>query len=346
MAVNEPEHMLDTAQLEDLLSAPTPAAIAAMGEMGGSLVILGAAGKMGPSLARMARRAGEAAGVSPRIVAVSRFRDTAVREALERHGIETVACDLLDEAGVAALPDAANVLYMAGMKFGATGNEPLTWAMNCHAPALASRRYAGSRIVAFSTGNVYGCVPRACGGSREEDPPRPEGEYAMSCLGRERIFDYFCRQGRAPMALLRLNYACEMRYGVLADIGLKVWRGEPVNVTMGFVNVIWQGDANAMALCAFRHTDVPARVINIAGPEILRVREVAETFGRLMGKEPVITGAEAPDALLSDGRHGQAMLGAPRISAGRLIMWTADWIMRGGELLNKPTHFEVRDGRY
>jgi nucleoside-diphosphate-sugar epimerase len=346
MALNCPETIEDTAQLEDLLSEPTPEAIAAMGALEGGLVILGAAGKMGPTLVRMALRAGLAAGVSRHVVAVSRFRDGAQREMLERCGVETIACDLLDEDAVADLPGAANVVYMAGMKFGSTGNEPLTWAMNCHAPALAARRYHNSRIVAFSTGNVYGCVPCESGGSREEDPPRPEGEYAMSCLGRERVFDYFCRRHGSPAALLRLNYACETRYGVLVDIGLKVWRGEPVDVTMGYVNVIWQGDANAMALCAFRHADVPARVINIAGPDMLRVRDVANAFGRLMKKEPVIVGEEAPGALLNDGRRGHALLGAPRISADRLIIWTADWIMRGGDSLNKPTHFEVRDGRY
>lgn len=341
-----PESLPDTETLDDLLSTPPPGVVEAMSRLEGGLVVLGAAGKMGPTLTRMARRASEAAGVHREIVAVSRFSATGSREVFARHGIDTVQCDLLDEAALAALPDAPNVLYMAGMKFGAAQNAALTWAMNAYLPALVARRYPHSRLVAFSTGNVYGYVPATSRGAREDARLHPDGEYAMSCVGRERLFEYFSVRQATPTALLRLNYACEMRYGVLVDIARKVWTEEPVDVTMGCVNVIWQGDANAMALRAFEHTATPPAVLNIAGPEVLRVRELARAFGERMGKTARIIGEEAPSALLNDGRRGYEKLGAPAVPVQHLIDWTADWIMRGGETLDKPTHFEVHDGKF
>ena len=341
-----PETIADTAQLDELLSEPTPAVIETMRRLKGDMILLGVAGKMGPTLARMAARASGAAGVERRIIGVARFSTPGVREQLEDWGVETIQCDLLDPAALDTLPGAPNVVYMAGMKFGATGNESQTWAMNCFLPGMVSRKYAQSRIVAFSTGNVYGLYPVAGGGAREEDPVNPDGEYAMSCLGRERIFEYFSRALGTPMALIRLNYACEMRYGVLLDMARKVWAGETVDLAMGHLNAIWQGDANAMALQCFDHVSSPPFVINVTGPETLPVREVCNALGGLLGTSPVLTGKEAADALLSDASKSHGLFGKPRVAAPQLLTWTADWLQRGGETLDKPTHFEVRDGKF
>ena len=341
-----PAAIRDVDHLEDLLSEPSEAAIAAAGRLEGDVVILGVAGKMGPTLARMARRAMDAAGARHRVIGVARFSSPGQQRALERHGVETVRCDLLDEAALARLPDAPHVVFMAGRKFGSTGDEPLTWAMNTHLPALVSRRYRASRIVAFSTGNVYGLTPHARGGSREDDTLQPVGEYAMSCVGRERLFEYFSRAQQTPIAILRLNYAAEMRYGVLLDLAQRVMRREPVDLTMGFFNVIWQGDANAMAIAALDQATSPPTVLNIAGPEELSVRHVCLELGRRLNVSVSFTGAEAPDALLSNGARGWTRLGQPRVDATRLLEWTADWVRRGGETLAKPTHFESRAGRF
>jgi nucleoside-diphosphate-sugar epimerase len=277
---------------------------------------------------------------------VSRFSSPAPQRALERHGVETIRCDLLDEEALARLPDAANVIFMAGRKFGSTGDESLTWAMNTHLPALVCRRYRTSRIVVFSTGNIYGLTSSGHGGSREDDVPAPVGEYAMSCLGRERMFEYFSRAYRTPVSILRLNYATEMRYGVLVDLARRVRQGEPIDVTMGYFNVIWQADANAMALAALAHAASPPFIVNLAGPEELGVRAACTELARLLGVEVSFTGQEARDALLSNGARGWERLGAPRIDASRLLAWTADWTRRGGESLDKPTHFESRSGRF
>ena len=336
----------DLDRLDDLLSEPTEEVIETLGRLDGDIVLLGAGGKMGPSLSRMARRASEAAGVRRRVIAVSRFSASGLREDLERHGIETIACDLLEPAEVARLPDAPNVVYMAGRKFGTQGAEPLTWAMNVIAPAIAARRYAGSRMVAFSSGNVYGLVPVSRHGSREDDPTRPSGEYAMSVLGRERVLEHSSRALGIPMAVIRLNYAVEMRYGVLVDLAQRVLAGEPIDLSMGHANVIWQGDANAATLRAFDHPATPPRIINVAGPEVLSVRQVCTELGRLLGAPVRFTGAEAPDALLSDGSLGRRLLGEPRVGADRLVRWTADWMRRGGIVHGLPTHFEVRDGSF
>ncbi|MBX6314129.1 MAG: NAD(P)-dependent oxidoreductase, partial [Isosphaeraceae bacterium] len=312
----------------------------------GDLLVLGVAGKMGPSLARMARRAFDAADRRDRrVLGVARFSGGG-RERLEAHGVETIACDLLDPDALDRLPEAPNVVFMAGMKFGSTGREAQTWAVNTFLPGLVARRFRRSQIVAFSTGNVYGLTPVDRGGSREDDPLDPRGEYAMSCLGRERLFEHFSREQGTPMALIRLNYATEMRYGVLVDIALRVQAGEPIDLAMGYLNAIWQGDANAMALRAFDHVASPPRVINVAGPERLRVRQVAEEFGRRLGRPVRFEGTEAPDALLSDGQLGYRLLGHPRLDAERLIAWIAEWVQHGGETLGKPTRFEVRDGRF
>jgi nucleoside-diphosphate-sugar epimerase len=341
-----PPAIRDVDHLENLLSEPSPAAIDAMRRITGDLVILGVAGKMGPTLARMARRAMDAAGVTYRVIGVSRFSSPGQQRALEAHGVETARCDLLDEAALAGLPDAAQVIFMAGRKFGSTGDEPLTWAMNTHLPSLVCRRYRGSRIVVFSTGNVYGLTPHGHSGSREEDVVAPVGEYAMSCLGRERMFEYFSREYGFPATILRLNYAAEMRYGVLADLAGRVARRETIDLTMGYFNVIWQADANAMALVALAHATTPPAVINVAGPEELSVRSVCEELARRLDIDVSFTGCEADDALLSNGSRGRELLGSPRVDAARLLAWTADWIRRGGQSLAKPTHFESRAGQF
>ncbi|GIW88214.1 MAG: epimerase [Isosphaeraceae bacterium] len=333
------------AALEAALSEPTPEVVETLGRLGGDWVILGVGGKMGPSLARMVRRALDAAGLSGRVIGVSRFTGRG-REALEAHGVETIAADLLEPGVLERLPDAANVIVMAGRKFGSTGDEPATWAQNAWLAGWVCRRYRGSRVVAFSTGNVYGLVPVGSGGSREEDAPEPVGEYAMSCLGRERIYEFFARRDGTPVALIRLNYATDLRYGVLVDLARRVWVGEPIELAMGYFNTIWQGDANALALRAFEHVSVPAWVVNVTGPERLSVREVARRFGAWFGVEPRFAGEEAGTALLSDATRCYRALGRPRVDADRLMEWVAGWMASGGRLLNKPTHFESRDGRF
>jgi hypothetical protein len=331
-------------ELEDLLSEPTAGVIEVLGRLEGDILLLGVGGKMGPTLARMAKRASVAAGHSRKVIGVSRFTNRRQQEALRSHGIETVPCDLLDERAVADLPEAANVLFMTGMKFGALGQEARTWAMNCHLPAIVSRRWSGSRIVAFSTGNVYGLTPVAAGGATESNALQPVGEYAVSCLGRERIFEHFSRTRNTPMALLRLNYASELRYGVLVDLAQRVFTGQTIDLAMGHFNVIWQADANAMALQAFAQIATPPRVINITGPELLNVRETCEQFGRLMKKSVAFHGTEASTALLSNGQLGHRLFGLPRVRAEQMIRWVADWVMRGGPTLGAATHFESRDG--
>jgi nucleoside-diphosphate-sugar epimerase len=341
-----PASIRDVAHLEELLSEPSDAAVEAMRRANGDVIVLGVAGKMGPTLARMARRAMDAAGQRHRVIGVSRFSSPDQQRSLEASGVETIRCDLLDESAIARLPDAPHVVFMAGRKFGSTGNEPLTWAMNAHLPALVCARYRSSRLVVFSTGNVYGLTPHGRAGSREDDPPAPVGEYAMSCLARERIVQYFSDTAGVPVAILRLNYATEMRYGVLVDLAGRVSRREPVDVTMGYFNTIWQGDANAMALAALTHASSPASIINVAGPEEVSVRSAATQLARLLDTDVTFTGREAEDALLSNGSHGWALLGRPRVDVERLMAWTADWTRRGGDHLGKPTHFESRAGRF
>jgi len=265
---------------------------------------------------------------------------------LQTQGIETIRCDLLDEAQVAKLPDAPNVVYMPAMKFGATGQESLTWAMNTHLPSIACKRYRDSRIVAFSTGNVYGLTSVEEGGSVETDRPDPVGEYAMSCLGRERMFEHFSRTLEIPVSIIRLNYACEPRYGVLVDIAQKVWNNEPIDVSMGFFNIIWQGDANAMTIQSFDQAATPPWFINITGPERLSIRDTALQFGELLDRDVTLTGEETETALLSDSSRALKLFGEPRVGVDALMNWIADWIRRGGESLGKPTKFESRDGKF
>lgn len=312
----------------------------------GDILVLGVGGKMGPTLARMAVRASEAAGVRGRVIGVARYSTAGLEARLRGWGVETVQCDLLDREGLRRLPDAPNVIYMAGMKFGATGQESLTWAMNSYLPGMVCERFGTSRIVAFSTGNVYPLTPVCKGGCLETDPVGPVGEYAMSCLGRERIFEHFSRTLGTRAATLRLTYANEMRYGVLVDLARKVFEGRPIDLGMGHVNVIWQGDANAMALQSLEVAASPPVVLNITGPELLSVRRVCEQYGQWLEKPVTFTGQESPDALLINAQVSHAIFGYPRINAEQIMRWATDWVKRGGESLGKPTHFEVRDGKF
>jgi nucleoside-diphosphate-sugar epimerase len=301
---------------------------------------------MGPTLALRARRAAEAAGVSKRIIGVSRFSSPGVRQQLERVGIETIEADLLDWVNVATLPEVPNVIYLAGRKFGSTGDSPLTWAMNVRIPVAVCERFRNSHIVAFSSGNVYPFVPVTAAAATESTPLDPVGEYAQSVLGRERIFEYFSGRNGTPVVLLRLNYAVEMRYGVLLDIGTKVYERRPVDVRMGAFNIIWQGDANSVCLRAFSMCSSPASVLNLTGPETMSVRSVAERFGELFGVIPQFAGAESPNALLNNASRCHRRFGYPTVTPDQIIEWTAEWIRSGGATLNKPTHFEARDGKF
>lgn len=332
-------------ELEEMLSEPTPQVVDTLARLPGDVIVLGVSGKMGKSLARMAKRASDLSGSPRRIVGVARFADGG-RDELHAHGIHTIACDLLDEEQVMRLPDAAHVVFMSGRKFGSTGDEPTTWAMNAWVPSVVCRRYRASRIVAFSTGNVYGLTPVADGGSRETDLPQPVGEYAMSSLGRERLFEYFSRWLSIPMAIVRLNYACDLRYGVLVDLARQIDAGQPIDLAMGYFNTIWQGDANAMALAALDRASTPAWVVNLTGPELLSVRAVSERLGELLDKPVRFVGSESPTALVSDASRAFEQFGRPRVSAQRLIEWVAGWVRAGGRTLNKPTHFESRSGRF
>lgn len=336
----------DVDHLEDLLSAPTPGVLETVGRLRGDFLVLGVGGKMGPTLARMLRRAIDATGGGRRVIGVSRFGSGPLLGQLEAVGIETIPCDLLDPEQLDSLPDAPNIIYMAGMKFGSTGQEALTWAMNCYLPGMVCRRFRASRIVAFSTGNVYGLTPVARGGSVETDSPNPQGDYAMSCLGRERIFEHFSRTLQIPISLIRLNYATELRYGVLVDLAQRIAAGEEIDLSTGHVNVIWQADANAMSIRAFDHACSPPFVLNVAGPELLSVRHVCEQMSRVIGKSARFKGVECTDALLNNGALGHSLYGLPRVGADELIRRTADWVARGGALHGKPTHFETRDGRF
>ena len=331
------------AELEDVLSRPSARLSAALAQVPGDLVVLGAGGKMGPSLARMAKRADP----RRRVVAVSRWSSAEAAAQLRAHDVETVSADLLDPRALAALPDAPNVVFMAGQKFGTTGSPASTWAMNAAVPAFAAERYAGARIVVFSTGNVYALTPPSRGGSRETDEPAPVGEYASSCLARERLFAAGAARHGTRVAIVRLNYAHDLRYGVLTDLAAKLTRGAPIDVAMGYVNVIWQGDANALALAALGRASAPEPyVVNVAGGETLRVADVAQRLAARLGVDAHITGTEAPDALLSNSAKMLELLGDPLLPLDTLLDWVADWIARGGRLLGKPTSFEKRDGKF
>ena len=333
-------------QLEDALSRPTAEDIAAAGELSGNLLILGAGGKMGPSLARLAQRALKASGSAYRVIAIARLSNPCLRAELEREGIETIMCDLLEPMALSQLPDAPNVIFMAAKKFGTTGAEHSTWAMNTFLPGLVAERYRAARIVAFSTGNVYPLVPIASGGATEETPVAPIGEYAQSALGRERMFAYGSATWGTPVTLLRLNYAVELRYGVLVDIASAVYNGCAIDLKMAMVNVIWQRDANSVCLRSFAHCQSPPLMLNVTGPEMLSVRYIAEQFGTTFGMEPIFSGQESSTAFLSNSGRMIRLFGYPTVGPTEVMDWIADWIRQGGRLLKKPTGFQMREGKF
>ncbi|HLK58781.1 MAG TPA: NAD-dependent epimerase/dehydratase family protein [Chthonomonadaceae bacterium] len=348
MAISELEPMPATeGELEERLSRPTPALLETLTRLDGDILVLGVGGKMGPSLARMARRGLDAVGKKSRVIGVARFSDKSVESALTAVGVEAHRCDLMDRKEVAKLPDARNVVYMAGLKFGTSRVPEQTWAMNTLAPAIVAERYYRSRMVVFSTGCVYPNTPVPQGGSLEQDALEPLGEYANACVARERLFHYFAVHYGIPIVLLRLNYAIDLRYGVLLDVAQRVATETPIDLTMGHVNVIWQGDANAWALQSLELANVvPPIALNVTGPETLSIRYLALRFGDLLDKTPLFTGTEAETALLSNAGRAFGQFGYPTVTLEQMIHWVAAWVRQGGRTLNKPTHFEARDGRF
>ncbi len=333
-------------KLNEMLTAPSAALVADMKKIKGDIMILGAGGKMGPTLCVLARRAIECAGISKRVIAVSRFTDPIATALLHDNGVETISCDLLDTAKLRALPEVENVIYMAGRKFGTDGNEWQTWAMNATLPAFIAEEFQKSKIVVFSSGNIYPLVPIASGGSRESDPLGPIGEYPMSCLARERAFEFAAHRYGTKIFIYRLNFAVDLRYGVLYDMADKILRGEPISLKTPCLNCIWQGSANEIALRGLLHAENPAKVMNVTGPETLSVQSVARQLGDLLGHTPLFEGEVGTDAYLSNASEAMELFGYPVVSAKTLIRWQAEWILDGGRSLDKPTHFEERKGNY
>jgi nucleoside-diphosphate-sugar epimerase len=328
------------------LLQPSDALIADMAKLSGDILLLGAGGKMGPSLAKLAKQAVNIAGRKNKVIAASRFSETGLQEELESFGIETYAADLLNDRQLQSLPDAENVLYLAGTKFGTTGKESFTWAMNSYLPGRVAEKYKQSRTVVFSTGNVYPLVPLVSGGAHEKQVPTPLGEYAQSCLGRERIFQYFAGEHKTPLLIYRLNYANDVTYGVLLELAKSVKEKRMIDLRMGHVNVIWQGDANEIALRALQHCSNPAKLLNVTGPETVSVRWIAEEFGAMFGQAPAFVNEEQSTALLSNAGECFRLFGYPRVTLKQMMAVIAEWILEGGKTKNKPTHFQERQGQF
>ncbi len=337
-----PDRIEDVEMLEELLSRPDAATRHDLSALDGDIMVLGVSGKVGPTLARMAARAVP----DRRVIGVARFSDPETRRNLDAWGVETIQCDLMERAELEKLPRARNVVFMAGHKFGSSGNQGLTWAMNTYLPGLVAETFTASRISAFSTGCVYPFVPLEQIGADERMLPDPPGEYAQSCIGRERMFQHFSERHGAPGRLIRLNYAIDMRYGVLCDIADKIYAGTPVDLSTGYVNVIWQGDANRFALRALAHATVPASPLNVSGPETLPVRWLAEELARRMDREATFQGEPGPTAWLNNSAEAFRLFGYPEVPLARMLDWVADWTLREMPSLGKPTKFEFRDGRY
>ena len=336
-----PERFSDAEHLEDVMTTPSAALLRDLATVPGDIMVLGVGGKMGPTLARMARRA----AASRRVIGVARFTEAGLRERLEAQGIECISADLLSPEALAALPQVPNIIFMAGRKFGSQGSEWLTWAMNAHVPALVAERFKDARIVAFSTACVYPFVKVASGGAKEGVPPTPPGEYANSCVARERMFEHFSHRHATPGRLIRLSYAIDMRYGVLHDLAARVMAKETIDLAMGYANLIWQGDANEWALRALAHCTAPTSALNVSGP-ITSIRAAAQGLGERLGIAPIFSGGEAETAWLINCARAEALFGRPQVSLETLLDWTADWTSRGMDSLGKPTHYEVRDGNY
>ena len=333
-------------KLDGMLAAPSQLLIDDMAKIEGDIIILGAGGKMGPTLCYLAKNACEAAGVSKRIIAVSRYQDPVARKLIESNGIETVSCDLLGSGIVDSLPDAKNVIYMAGRKFGTKNEEYLTWAMNAYLPSVVSECYKNSRIVVFSSGNIYPFVNINQGGCTEETPVMPVGEYAMSCLARERMFEYASRTHNTPVFMYRLNYAIDLRYGVLYDLAAKIMKNEPIQLNTPFFNCIWQKDANEIAIRSLLHCKTPPEIVNVTGPETVSVRYAAGELAKSLSRDVTFLGSEEENALLSNSNKCISLFGYPTVGIKDMIKMQAEWILDGGRSLDKPTHFEERRGNF
>ena len=333
-------------ELDQLLAEPGEELINDLSKIEGDIMILGLGGKMGPSLAQLAKNAIDKGGLKKNIIGASRFSDSKLRKELEEFGIETIAGDLLDENFLRNLPPCENVIYMAGNKFGTAGNEHFTWAMNAYLPGRVAEKYAQSKIVAFSSGNIYPFMPVDGPGANESTKPSPIGEYAQSCLGRERVFESFSIKNKTPMLIYRLNYAVDLRYGVVFEVAKSVFNEKPVDITTGYANVIWQGDANSYAIRSLLHCESPAKFLNITGPEKVSIEWLANQFGALMNKPVQLTGSPEPTCLLNDASQSFDLFGKPKINLDQIIEWTAEWVANGGEELGKPTHFQERKGNF
>ena len=334
------------AQLEDKLSEPSERLINDIAKIEGDIMILGLGGKMGPTLAKLAKRAIDEAGIAKKIIGASRFSNESLFQELTDFGIECIEVDLLSDQDLMQLPEVKNVIYMAGNKFGTSGKEHFTWAMNAYLPGRVSEKYKGSRIVVFSTGNIYPFVPINSGGAIEQTKPSPIGEYAQSCLGRERVFEHFSIKNGTEMLLYRLNYALDLRYGVLLEVAKAVANHKSIDLSMGFANVIWQGDANEYAIRSLLHCESPARKLNVTGPETISIQWLAEEFGKLLGKPPIFENRPGDTALLNNSGQAHTLFGNPSVSIEEMIKWTANWVEIEGEQLGKPTHFQERKGDF
>lgn len=333
-------------ELLEFISRPSERLVADIKKLPGDIMVLGAGGKVGPSLAITARRAFDAAGLKRRVVAVSLFDYPGAAASMREAGVEVIEADISDSAQLASLPDIDNIIYMVGKKFGTEGNQPLTWQVNVTLPAMVAQRFPKANLVSFSTGNVYGMAELHSGGFSEGDMLNPVGEYAQSCMGRERVLEYYSRHNNTPMLMFRLNYAIDMRYGVLYDIAKCVFEGRPVQVRQGVFNCIWQGDVCEYAIRSLLHTQVPPAKLNVSSPEAISIRWAAEEFGKRFGKEPVFEGEEGSRAMFSNCQKMVHLMGAPSVGVITMIDMVANWLKSGGEVIQAPTHFEATDGKF